>query len=77
MINDMPVLFAFIMLTCHLSRNNVKCLMDHVSNARYKWFVTHSNAEMYYINAKKLFKVQIVRNLGNSKLYSPLASAIQ
>jgi hypothetical protein len=42
--------FAFIMLTCHLStRDNVKHFTDRVSNARYKGFATHREAEEYYI----------------------------
>ena len=69
--------FAFIMLTCHLSRDNVKHLIDRVSNARYKGFATHRDAEENYINAKTLRKVRVVRNPGDSELYGPLANAIQ
>ena len=65
------------MLTCHLSRDNVKHLIDRVSNARYKGFATHRDAEEYYINAKTLRKVRVVRNPGDSELYGPLANAIQ
>jgi len=65
------------MLTCHLSRDDVNHLTDRVSDARYKGFATHRDAEQYYINAKKLGKVQIVRNLGDSELYGLLNHAIQ
>ena len=65
------------MLTCYLSRDNIKQLTKHVSDACYKGFTTHHNAKQYYISAKKLCKVWIVRNLGDDKLYGPLDHAIQ
>jgi hypothetical protein len=65
------------MLTCHISRDNVRHLTDRVSDARYKGFATHHDAEQYYISAKKSCKVRIVRNPGDSELYGPLDRAIQ
>lgn len=77
----MACLFYFIsvsvMLTSHLSRDNIKPLTDRVSDACYKGFATHHKAGQYYIDAKKLCKVRIVRNPGDSELYSPLDQAIQ
>ena len=77
--NGTPILFisALVTLTYHLFRDNIKHLTDCVSNAHYKRFVTHHDAEQYYIDAKKSCKVQVVRNPGDNKLYGPLDHAIQ
>ena len=77
--NGTPILFisALVTLTYYLSRDNVKHLTDCVSDARYKGFATHHDAEQYYIDAKKLCKVWVVRNLGDNELYGPLDHATQ
>ena len=49
----------------HPSRENVESLIRHVSNARYKGFSTHDEAKEFYLGAKQMGKVKIVRDPGD------------
>jgi hypothetical protein len=60
------------LLTPHHSRENVEPYICHVSNARFKGFSTYDKAEEFYLNAKSLNKVRIVRDPGDDKKYGPM-----
>ena len=52
-------------------------LVSNVSGARYKGLATFEVAKEYYLGAKRLGKVRIVRNPGDDQVFSPEDQAIQ
>ena len=61
----------------YLPRENVEPLIRHVSGACYKGFSTHDQAKEFYLGAKRLDKVRIVRDPGDDKKYGPMEDAVQ
>ena len=58
-------------------RDNVLPLVSNVSGARYRGFATLETAKDYYLNAKRMGKVQIVRDPGDDQVFGPESEAIQ
>lgn len=63
--------------TLHPSRENVEPLIHGVSNARFKGFPTYDMAEEFYLDAKRMNKIKIVRDPGDDEKYGPIENAIQ
>jgi hypothetical protein len=59
------------------ARENVEPLIHQVSDARHKSFSTHEQAVEFYLGAKKLGRVRIVRNPGDDEKYGPREDGIQ
>ena len=59
------------------SRENVKPLIRHVSNARFRGFSTSNSAEEFYRDGKQTKKVKIVREPGDDEIYGPIEDAVQ
>ena len=55
----------------NLPRENVEPLIHHVSGAHYKGFSTHDQAKEFYLGAKRLDKVRIVRDPSDDKNMAP------
>jgi len=72
-------LWSSVWLTCtsHLSRDNVLPLISNVLGAHYRGFVTLEAAKDFYLGAKRLGKIQIVRNPGDDQVFGPRGEAIQ
>jgi len=68
-----------VWLTCtpHLSRDNVLPLVSNILGAHYRGFVTLEAAKDFYLGAKHLDKVWIVRNPGDDQVFGPRGKAIQ
>jgi len=56
---------------------NIEPLIHQVSNARHKSFSTHDQAVEFYLGAKKLGRVRIVRDPGDDEKYGPREEGIQ
>ena len=65
-----------LLMSCHY-RNNVRCLIRHVSDAQYKGFLTQQAAERFYAQGKARGMVRIVWDPGDDEKFSPMADAIQ
>lgn len=59
------------------ARENVEPLIHQVSDARHKSFSTHELAVEFYLGAKKLGRVRIVRDPGDDEKYGPREDGIQ
>ena len=67
----------FCLLIPDPSRENVEPLIRHVSNARFKGFSTYDKAVEFYLDAKQMNKVRIVRDPGDDEKYGPIEDAVQ
>ena len=72
---------TFTAIIAHLlifpARENVEPLIHQVSDAHHKSFSTHEQVIEFYLGAKKLGKVRIVRDPGDDEKYGPREDGIQ
>jgi len=52
-------------------------LVSNVLGAHYRGFMTLEAAKDFYLGAKRLGKIQIVRNPGDDQVFGPRGEAIQ
>ena len=64
-------------LTCHLLRDDIRCLIDFIMGARYKSFKTLAQATEFYLEHKTKDKVFLVHNPGDEVRFGPEADVIQ
>ena len=58
-------------------RDDIRCLIDFVTGARYKSFKTPAQATEFCLEHKTKDKVFLVRNPGDEVRFGPEADAIQ
>lgn len=72
---SLPLIYCVANL--NMFRDNVLPLVSNVSGARYRGFATLETAKDYYLNAKRMGKVRIVRDPGDDQVFGPESEAIQ
>lgn len=68
---------AIFSLTSHSLRDDIRCLIDYVTGARYKSFKIFPEAVEFYLDAKEKGRVKIVRDPGDGERFGPIKDAIQ
>ena len=70
-------LICCCILTSHPLRDNIEYFICQVSGAHHKSFPTQELAAEYYLGAKHMDKVFVVRNPSDDEIYSPRDKAMQ
>ena len=58
-------------------RANVELLIKNASGTRYKGFLTHQDALVFYLDAKMMRRVHVIRDPGDDQIYGPEFKASQ
>lgn len=58
-------------------RANVEPLVKNVSGSRYKGFPTHQEALAFYLDAKMMCRVCVIRDPGDDLIYGPDIQVMQ